>query len=196
MRLHGIQIDQGARAAMLLLKLGLIRLQHAYLAPTIEEEHNGAHPKDEHKSHDEHLLGAYYDLGACKESEEREMKKERQREKGERERERGSFNSQFNWKCYTICQFLHLPKFSFNFHAEKSRTYAKALINQWKKIRIQLSRHVLHVQLIPPLSSALKRKLDYSVETINIQLCALSSPSYMCTYKSKSAYAKIFTIFL
>lgn len=73
MHLHSIQIDQGARAAMLLLKLGLIRLQHAYLAPTIEEEHYGAHPKDEHESHDEHLLGAHYDLGACKQTEKWEV---------------------------------------------------------------------------------------------------------------------------
>lgn len=98
MRLHGIQIDQGTRAAMLLLKLGLIRLQHAYLAPAIKEEHNGAHPKDENESHDEHLLGAHYDLGACKESEKNKMKKERQREnKGDRQKEKG--NSQFNPKC-------------------------------------------------------------------------------------------------
>lgn len=64
MRLHGIQIDQGTRAAMLLLELGLIRLQHTYLAPTIKEEHDGTHPQDEHESHDEHLLGAHDDLGA------------------------------------------------------------------------------------------------------------------------------------
>lgn len=98
MRLHGIQIDQWTRTTMLLLKLGLIRLQHAYLAPTIKEEHNGAHPKDEHESHDEHLLGPHYDLGACKQREKKGMHKERER-KAEHGKERGSSSSQSNSKC-------------------------------------------------------------------------------------------------
>lgn len=65
MRLDRIYIDQGTGAAMLLLELGLIGLQHAYLAPAIEEEHDGAHPQDEHEPNNEHLLGAHYDLRTC-----------------------------------------------------------------------------------------------------------------------------------
>lgn len=65
MRLHGIDVDQRTGAAMLLLELWLVRLQHAYLTPAIEEEHYGAHPQDEYEAHNQHLLGAHNDLGAC-----------------------------------------------------------------------------------------------------------------------------------
>lgn len=66
MRLHGIDVDQWTGAAMLLLKLRLIRLQHAYLTPAVEEQHYGAHPEDEHETHNQHLLGAHDDLRAYK----------------------------------------------------------------------------------------------------------------------------------
>lgn len=59
-----LNVDERTRRAVLLLEFGLIRFQHANLAPAIEEQHNGAGPDHQHEADDDHLLGAHDDLRA------------------------------------------------------------------------------------------------------------------------------------
>jgi len=56
------QLDHGAAWSVLfLVELGLVRLEHADFAPSVEEQRDGRHPQDHHADDDERLLGAYDD---------------------------------------------------------------------------------------------------------------------------------------
>lgn len=65
---NGVHVHQRTGAAVLLLELRLIGLQHPDLAPAVEEEHDGAHPEHQDEADNEDLLGAHNDLRPCKSS--------------------------------------------------------------------------------------------------------------------------------
>jgi hypothetical protein len=44
----------------LLVELGLVRFQHADLAPAIEEERYGRHPDHQDEDHEQHLFDTDY----------------------------------------------------------------------------------------------------------------------------------------
>lgn len=56
-----LDVYQRTRRSMLLLELGLVRLEHADLAPPIEEQHDGTRPQDEHETDNDHLFRAHDD---------------------------------------------------------------------------------------------------------------------------------------
>lgn len=53
-------VDYGAALSVLLLKLRLIWLEHADLAPSIEEQSDGSHPQDQDKNDDQGLLRSHH----------------------------------------------------------------------------------------------------------------------------------------
>lgn len=58
--LKWIRLDQGAALSVLLLKFRLVRLEHADLAPPIEEQGDSGHPQHQHEDDDQGLLRANY----------------------------------------------------------------------------------------------------------------------------------------
>jgi hypothetical protein len=48
------------RSMGLLVELGLVRFQHADLAPAIEEERYGRHPDHQDEDHEQHLFDTDY----------------------------------------------------------------------------------------------------------------------------------------
>lgn len=55
-----VDVYHGTAAAMFLVELGLIWLQHANLTPSVEEEGNGCHPQYQHEDDDQCLLRPHH----------------------------------------------------------------------------------------------------------------------------------------
>lgn len=67
----GVQFNEGTRGAVLLLELGLIWLQHANLAPSMEEQGDRTNPQDQHEEHYQHLFRSHDYFGSWNGKEER-----------------------------------------------------------------------------------------------------------------------------